>query len=98
LLEAAAQSSFELEAAEAEGQRYGTHFDLGDRVSVELVTGAAATDVLRQVSISAGNTGVTVKLVPGNPDTTGGPAAALFRQAAIIRALRAQLRALQREE
>lgn len=93
LADATATSVFDLEAVEAEGIRYGQHFTLGDTVTVDLATGVRATDVLRGVTVTGGEGGVKVRLLPGNPDA----ARPIYRQAAIIRGLRTDIAALQRE-
>lgn len=95
LLNAAAQSAFELESAEAEGMRYGEHYQLGDKVMIELLTGVTKVDTLRAAKIAASSeSGVTVQLVPGDPDAVN----PLFRQAAIVRGIRRQVQALERRE
>lgn len=95
LLEAAAQSAFELEAAEAEGMRYGVHFNLGDMVTIELLDEVAAVDRLRAVKLTAtGDSGLTVELVPGNPDALN----PMFAQAVITRGVRRQVQALERRD
>lgn len=94
LADGAATQGFDLDAVEAQGIRYGQHFQVGDLVSVELLTGLATTAPLGAVQIEGGSDGVSVKLLPGDPDATN----PLFRQAAIIRELRRQVRALQSEE
>lgn len=95
LTDAAGQSSFDLEAVEAEGMRVGTHYGLGDLVTVELLTGVSQVEALGAFVVSASaSDGVSVRLIPGNPDA-GRP---LFGQAAIIRGIRQQVRTLQSEE
>lgn len=95
LAEAAAQSSFELDAAEAAGMRYGTHFWLGDKVTVELLTDTTTVDRLRAVRIDVTRgEGMSVQLIPGNPDSRDNP---LFKQAAINRGLHRRLKALEED-
>jgi hypothetical protein len=95
LLGATAQSAFELESAEAEGMRYGQHYGLGDTVTVELLTGLSKVDQLRAVKLKAtASEGLTVQLVPGNPDAVD----PMFAQAATFRAMRRQIEALERRE
>lgn len=94
LNDGAATSGFDLDAVEAQGIQFGRHFDLGDTVMVELTTGLQQASRLQGVQIEGGSDGVSVKLLPGDPDATN----PLFRQAAVIRELRRQVRALQSEE
>lgn len=95
LVAAAAQSAFGLETSEAEGMRYGNHYQIGDKVTVELLTGVSKVDTLRAVTLTASvDSGLTVSPVPGNPDGTN----PLFGQAAVIRGIRRQVKALEREE
>lgn len=94
LTQAAEQSSFELEAVEATGMRYGEHFSLGDKVLVELLTGVSSVQPLGGVKLAADASGTTVQLIPGNPDSAN----PLFAQAAIMRGTRQRLAALEREE
>lgn len=91
---AVGQSAFSLESVEAEGTRWVTHYDTGDLVTVQLLTGVERVERLGAVSLTADASGVVVKPIPGNPDATD----PLFKQAAIIRGLRDQVRALQRED
>jgi hypothetical protein len=70
LAEGAAQASFGLQVTDAEGMRYGTHYNLGDMVRVELLTGVAKDDIVTAVTLAAGEDGVTVTPVVGNPDST----------------------------
>lgn len=88
------QSAFTLEAAEAEGMRWVTHYDIGDLVLVQLLTGVERVERLGGVNLTADAGGVVVKPIPGNPDATD----PLFKQAAIIRGLRDRVRALERED
>ncbi|MBC8093524.1 MAG: siphovirus ReqiPepy6 Gp37-like family protein [Pseudonocardia sp.] len=93
LLEAAAQSAFELDSVEAEGMRYGIHYGLGDLVTVELLTGVSKVDRLGGVKVSASlDAGMTVQLVPGNPDAIN----PMFAMAATVKGIRRQVTALQR--
>lgn len=95
LADAAGQSGFELETAEAEGMRYGTHYGLGDLVTVELLTGVSSVQALGAVQVSGdAESGITVKAIPGNPDAVN----PMFGQAAILRGFRRQIGALQRKE
>ena len=56
-------------------QRWGVHYDLGDRVSVEVDHGVVLTDVVREVRIEATpRTGELVTAVVGNPETSNDPA------------------------
>jgi hypothetical protein len=94
LVEAAASASFELDATDVRSMRFGEHYHLGDRVLVDLSTDVGQTETLRGAQIAAdSSSGVTVKLIPGNPD-----AAPDLKMAAILRAMRTRLRALEREE
>ena len=94
LAEGVEQSAFELEAVEATGMRYGEHFGIGDKVTVQLLDDVAVVKPLGAVQIAEAMEGVTVRLVPGNPDATN----PLFAQAAIVKSLRRQVGQLQREE
>lgn len=94
LTEGAATVGFDLDAVEAQGIRFGQHFTLGDVVKVELLSGLSTTAPLGAAQIEGGSDGVSVKLLPGDPDATN----PLFQQAAIIRELRRQVKALQSEE
>jgi len=95
LVEAGGQSGFDLETAEAEGMQYGTHYGLGDTVTVELLTGLSTTEQLGAVRITGStDTGLKFQAVPGNPDAVN----PMFGQAAILRSLKRQVGALQRKE
>lgn len=94
LISAMGQSAFTLEAVEAAGMRWVTHYDVGDLVLVQLLTGVERVERLGAVVLTADTSGLTVKPIPGNPDATD----PLFKQAAIIRGLRQQVRALERED
>lgn len=94
LAELVTQSSFEMEAAEAQGMRYGVHYFLGDSVNVQLLDGLNVVDVVRMVKVKASTGGVTIEPVPGNPDAAN----PLFGQAQIVRALNQQVKSVQREE
>lgn len=94
LTEAAEQSAFELEAAEAKGMRFGEHFVVGDLVSIDLLTGVSKVDRLNSVVLTAGSDGVSISLRPGNPDGND----PMFRQSTITRGLRRAIRWLQQEE
>lgn len=95
LADVAAQSSFELVASDARGTRFGTHYFVGDNILVELTDTLSTTSVLSIAVLKCdGGSGATVELKPGNPDAAN----PLFAQAAIVRGLRTQLRALQQEE
>jgi hypothetical protein len=75
--------------------RYGTHYGLGDLVTVELLTGVSQVDTLSSVKVTASlSDGLTISPVPGNADGTN----PLFGQAAIVRGIRRQVKALEREE
>src|SRR5690606_26357866 len=55
--------------------RWGVHYDLGDRVSVEVDHGVVLTHVVREVRIEATpRTGELVTAVVGNPETSNDPA------------------------
>lgn len=94
LADATEQSSFDLEAEDAEGMRYGDHFSIGDFVTIELMTGLSKVDRLNVVTLTSDSSGAKVQLKPGNPDAAN----PLFAQAAIIRGLRKQVRDLQLED
>lgn len=92
LTDGAGQSSFTVEAAEAEGMKYGTHYQVGDKVTVELMTGTTAVDYLGAVRIECGNdTGVKVTPIVGNPN--GGKPD--FDLASVITGLRQRIRKLE---
>lgn len=56
-------------------QRYGTHYQLGDRVSVELNSGAEVTDVVRAVHLEVSpRDGETVTALVGSQDASADPA------------------------
>lgn len=93
LVDATAQSSFELEATDAEGMRYGDHYVVSDSVAVEVLDQSVVLP-LGAAAISADSSGVTVTLRPGNPDASD----PLFAQAALFRSMRRRLRALETEE
>lgn len=87
LKDAAEASVFEIETVEAVGMRYGEHFTLGDMVQVELVTGVDKTVRVGSVQVTGSSSdGMNLKIIPGDPDSVD----PLFRQAALIRALRRQ--------
>jgi hypothetical protein len=91
--DAAAQSSFELEAAEAEGMRLITHYNVGDLVTVELLTGVSSVERLNAAGIEVGSDGLKVHLIPGNPDADPST-----KTSALIRAMNRRLRNLEQEE
>lgn len=94
LVNDAAQASFELEATEAAGMRYGDHFTVGDKVTIELLTGVTHVDTLSAAVVTDDSNGTVISLKPGSLDSSH----PMFTQAAIVRGLRAQLRALQQED
>jgi hypothetical protein len=105
LLSASAQTTWELDAVEAVGMRWGQHFQLGDTVMVRVVPprqrpdgtfepAVEATAPLGAAVVTAGGGPLSVRLVPGNPDNQS----PLFRTARILQALCDELRGLQREE
>lgn len=85
----ASQSSFELSSTEALGMQYGTHFTIGDLVTVELLTGLSSVERLNAVQLRFDNSGRKVTLIPGNPNPKLG---------ALIRAMNRRLRNLEQEE
>jgi hypothetical protein len=90
----AAQTSFEIDVVEPAGMKWVDHFSLGDTVTVSLLPQVSSTTYLGAVRLqSTPDAGTTVQLVPGDPDN----AKPLFKQAALIRALRQQVRALQED-
>lgn len=97
LLEAAQKSSFEMETVLPEGIRPGKHFGLGDLVHVDL---GLSTETVTKERIgafrvkSSAQSGTTVELVPGNPDSTD----PLFGYAQIVRGLRREVAALKMEK
>jgi hypothetical protein len=74
--------------------RFGTHFHLGDIVTVELVTGLTRTISLGAAKFTSSTSGLTRQLTPGNP-TAGDP---LLAQATLLRDLRRRVNRLEREE
>ena len=94
ITEGAAQSSFSLEAAEAEGMRYVKHYSVGDKVTVELLTGLSTTDYLGAVRLECGDSGTKVTPIVGNPN--GGTPE--FTTGALITALRQRIRKLEQRK
>lgn len=89
------QSSFEISAVEGEGVIYGTDFLVGDQVLVELMTGLTSVERVNAVRMHADKeNGMTIEVVPGNPDTTN----PWFRTHAILRAFHRRIHNLEREE
>ena len=96
LAEAAEQSSFELETVEAAGMRFIQHYGLGDTVTVEPIEGEATTERVNAARLAFGDSGVSVQIIPGNPDTSASNP--LFKLAEILRGLRRRLSHIEREE
>lgn len=72
--------------------RAGVHFDLGDRVSIELPFGLEVTELVRAIELRAEpDTGETVTAVVGSPDATRDP-----DEVAIIHELSRRLGLLER--
>lgn len=74
--------------------RYGEDVTVGDMVKVVLMSGVSSVERLTAAKVEVGSDGLKVQLVPGNPDA-GNP---MFKQAAIIRNLRARIRNLEQED
>lgn len=95
LADATTQSSFDLEAVDSKGMRFGEHFNVGDLVTIELMTGVSKVDRLNVVTVTSDSSGgLQVQLKPGNPDT----ATPLFALAALMRGLRKRVRDLELED
>jgi hypothetical protein len=94
LAAAAAQSSFTLESAEAEGQRFGSPLHVGDSVAVSLLTGANEVMSLNAVVFARAEDGTgSITYVPGNPDGSD-PS---FKRGAITQALSRRIGHLEEE-
>ena len=94
LLESGTQRGFELEAVEAAGMRLGDHYSLGDDVLVEPMPGVSSVERLSGVKLAGSSAGLTVTLLPGDPNATD----PMFRQAALVRDTRRRQASLEREE
>lgn len=95
LAEMVEQNSFDLKVVAAEGMRYGAHFDLGDRVAIELLPGVRTTERLGAVRLtSSSDSPARLELIPGNPDA----ATPFFQQAALLLGVRQQVKALEQED
>ncbi len=91
LEEGVGAQAFTLEAADAEGMQFGVHYDLGDSVLVELLTGATTTDAVSSARLSAGADGYSLTPVVGDPDGDNPD----LRQAQVLRAVARRVRALE---
>ncbi|MGO3895347.1 Gp37-like protein [Brevibacterium aurantiacum] len=85
------KASISLEIKETPNKRFGTHFWLGDTITVKLTDGAEITDIVQAADITWDATGRTIKLTIGPIlDEQDAP-----RWVPLVRTLSAQIRALQ---
>lgn len=71
---AADQRELRLSPVETSALQFGTHYNLGDRVTV-VVDGVAIRDVVREIHLSLGSDGETLEPVVGPADASEQPAA-----------------------
>lgn len=95
LSEMTEQNTFDMTAVDTEGMRLGTHYQLGDRVTIALLPDVRTAERLGAVRlVSSTDSTARLELVPGNPDN----AHPFFTQNALILGVRQSIKALEQED
>lgn len=70
LTEGAETRTLSFTSAESEGMMAFFHYDVGDKATAEVMTGASVNDVITSISVTLDENGLTIGPVFGNPSAT----------------------------